>query len=427
MKQLCIIFIFVVTLSVTSTHAEISDMKWFADQAKLLNNDASWKFFSRDAERNIEFYYDEKHVTVASKDSKIVRLKNAYNGQRAITELIRERERELKMRSRDAVSSLKYEGFAFSIETAEVSCSQARIGTESIAYDFDKNGNVLNIVPKIRGSFQILANSPGESLYNIICKDKMIAQKTNSDDVSNQAALNASPSNYTDAFTGMEFIFVKGGCFMRNAAVNSSAQKTLEYKVCVDNYYIGKYKVTQDQWKKVMGTEPIHSVQCRGNCPAVFISWEMTEEYIKKINGQTHLNYRLPTEAEWEYAAKARGTSQKYAGANEESELPDYAWYNVNSKGQIHPVGLKKPNGLGLYDMSGNVWEWIGDWYAAEYYQNSPTNNPTGPANGDQRVVRGGNYECSEAGIRTTWRAGVPPGRRDNGTGFRLALPAVKN
>ena len=102
--------------------------------------------------------------------------------------------------------------------------------------------------------------------------------------------------------------------------------------------------------------------------------------------------FRLPTEAEWEYAAKSGGKNEKYSGTNSELELGDYAWYSSNSESKTHPVGQKAANGLGLYDMSGNVWQWVQDWYDGSYYKNSPKDNPTGPSSGKEKVLRGGSW-----------------------------------
>jgi formylglycine-generating enzyme required for sulfatase activity len=194
------------------------------------------------------------------------------------------------------------------------------------------------------------------------------------------------------------------------------------HEACVDDFSIGKYEVTQDQWRAVMGSEPIHTIECGGNCPATFVSWVMAQEFVDKLNTLTKKKYRLPSEAEWEYAARSRGQVQKYSGTDNESNLGEYAWYSANSKGRIYPVGLKKPNALGIYDMSGNIWEMVEDWYSLSYDANSPKSNPRGPSTGDKRVIRGGNYECGEKAVRVSHRAGKSPTQRDSDTGFRLVL-----
>jgi len=131
--------------------------------------------------------------------------------------------------------------------------------------------------------------------------------------------------------------------------------------------------------------------------------------------------YRLPTEAEWEYAARSGGKSEKYAGTSNESELGDYAWYDKNSGSKTHPVGQKKPNGIGIYDMSGNVWEWVNDWYDSDYYKNSPKSNPTGPSSGKEyKVLRGGSWNFYARGLEAPNRDWYEPSGRSGDVGFRL-------
>ena len=131
----------------------------------------------------------------------------------------------------------------------------------------------------------------------------------------------------------------------------------------------------------------------------------------------------MPTEAQWEYACRA-GSTTRYCFGDDEAELDDYAWYEANSQGTTHPVGQKKPNGLGLHDMSGNVWEWCADWYDENYYKNSPKNNPRGPSSGSMRVLRGGSWNNSPGGVRTASRIRNVPSARDYNNGFRLGLSA---
>lgn len=132
---------------------------------------------------------------------------------------------------------------------------------------------------------------------------------------------------------------------------------------------------------------------------------------------KTNKNYRLPTEAEWEYAARSGGRSEKYAGG---SNVDAVGWYNGNSDGKTHPVGQKQANGLGLYDMTGNVWEWCEDWYDKNYYKNSSSYNPKGPSSGTYRVLRGGSWFDDTSLLRSTFRGRIDPGRRNGNNGFRL-------
>ncbi len=134
------------------------------------------------------------------------------------------------------------------------------------------------------------------------------------------------------------------------------------------------------------------------------------------------LNFRLPTEAEWEYAARSGGKREKYAGTSNESEVGEYAWYSGNSDKQTHPVKQKKPNGLGLYDMSGNVWEWVSDRYGEDYCMISPKDNPKGPQDGKDHLLRGGAWSPDPKGVRVAYRFRYRPKAKYKDFGFRLAL-----
>jgi formylglycine-generating enzyme required for sulfatase activity len=195
------------------------------------------------------------------------------------------------------------------------------------------------------------------------------------------------------------------------------------HEVCVDDFYLGVYEVTQAQWEKVMGNNP-SNFRKGGNYPVEQVSWNDIQDFLGRLNRQSGRRYRLPTEAEWEYAARGGGKREKYAGTSRENELSDYAWYGANSGSSTHPVGQKKPNGLGLYDMSGNVWEWCADWYDGNYYQDSPKNNPTGPNSGQSRLLRGGSWVSNPGNTRTAKRSGYDPATRYDNDGFRLGLSA---
>src|SRR3989338_10514354 len=155
--------------------------------------------------------------------------------------------------------------------------------------------------------------------------------------------------------TGENMVFIKGGCFqMGDTFGGGDTDEQPVHKVCVDDFHMGKYEVTQKEWVDVMGTNPSHFKGC-DNCPVENVSWDDIQEYINKLNQKTGKKYRLPTEAEWEYAARSGGKNEKYAGGN---NIDSVGWYDGNSGSKTHPVGQKQPNGLGLYDMIGNVLEW---------------------------------------------------------------------
>ncbi len=202
------------------------------------------------------------------------------------------------------------------------------------------------------------------------------------------------------------------------------------HTVTLSSYNIGKYEVTQAQWQAVMGSNPSHFKDCGSRCPVEKVSWNDVQEFIKKLNRMTGKTFRLPSEAEWEYAARGRRSDgYKYAGSD---NIESVAWYTKNSydKGKSHPdygthtVGTKSPNELGLYDMSGNVWEWCSDWYDENYYKNSPRNNPQGPSSTQSfRVLRGGSWAAFNINCRVADRFRVRPVNNYSlyDVGFRLA------
>ena len=170
--------------------------------------------------------------------------------------------------------------------------------------------------------------------------------------------------------------------------------------ISLPDFAIGKYPVTQKQWRKIMGTNPSYFSDC-DDCPVENVSWHDIQDFLKKLNSLTGKRYRLPTEAEWEYAARA-GTDWKFAGCNTAEELGDYAWYGENSEGRTRPVGQKKPNQFGLYDMTGNVWEWCQD-------ENS-------------HIIRGGCWFSTAEYCRAADRFSYTPTNRYYRVGFRLVL-----
>ena len=226
-----------------------------------------------------------------------------------------------------------------------------------------------------------------------------------------------------DPIKPIEFVLIKGDCFqMGDTFGDGQADEKPVHTVCVDDFYIGKYEVTQGQWQSVMGNNPSFFKNCGEKCPVEQVSWNDIQEFITKLNTKTGKKYRLPTEAEWEFAARSGGKKEKYAGTSSDVELGKYAWYSANSGGSAHPSGQKQPNSLGLYDMTGNVWEWCQEWYGEKYYSQSPRKNPSGPPSGTRRVLRGGAWLFEPAGIRAATRYGLTPEARSDLYGFRLSL-----
>ena len=214
---------------------------------------------------------------------------------------------------------------------------------------------------------------------------------------------------------------VEGGTFMMGATSEQGSDawdgEKPAHQVTLSDYYIGKYEVTQAEWEAVMGKNP--SYFKGDNRPVEKVSWEDCQEFIKKLNSLTGLQFSLPTEAQWEYASRGGNKSRgyKYSGSK---NLKDVAWYGKNSKDQIHPVGMKQANEIGLYDMSGNVWEWCSDWHGS-YSSNSQT-NPTGAASGSYRVLRGGSYYSGAGDCRVSFRSYYTPGNRGILLGLRLVV-----
>ena len=219
----------------------------------------------------------------------------------------------------------------------------------------------------------------------------------------------------------IDMVRVEAGTFKMGATAEMKNPWVLEkptHKVTLTNdYYIGKYEVTQALWQAVMGSNP--SYFKGDNLPVEQVSWNDCQEFLSKLNRITGKTFRLPTEAEWEYAARGGKKSRgcQYSGSN---NLSDVAWYWDNSGSKTHAVGSKQSNELGIYDMSGNVWEWCQDWHGR--YSKSSQTNPTGATSGSGRVSRGGCW-IGDAGLcRSSYRSDDAPDDRNSDLGFRLVL-----
>ena len=280
-----------------------------------------------------------------------------------------------------------------------------------------------------------------------------------SDDRSIPEVLNEEPYIFCPESKMLE---VQAGSFMMGCDDNKAEPDNKDvHRVDLGTFLMSKFPVTQLQWDYVMGDE-IPSFMLveyhRGlgpDYPMYYVSWNMAVKFCNKLskmqgkesvylsskdgNGDdttvadiTKHGYRLPTEAEWEYAARGghktsddEKTTIKYSGAKGD-DIESVAWYENNSMSSTHNVGGKKPNELGLYDMSGNVWEWCQDWYAEDYYSNSPKDNPQGPASGASRVLRGGSWIDNAGRCRVSSRSYSAPVNRGGSYGFRLLLSSPK-
>jgi formylglycine-generating enzyme required for sulfatase activity len=261
--------------------------------------------------------------------------------------------------------------------------------------------------------------------------------------------INATPTGFREPVTGMEFIMVPEGCFsMGNQYGDAYFNEMPVHEVCLTSFSIGRYAVTRGAFSSfVAATGYRTDAERNGGCfvydgrewqknpgaswrnpgflqndrhPAVCVSWNDAQHFSRWLSTKSGREIRLPQEAEWEYAARSGGKRERYAGSD---DIDTVAWYADNSNNRTHPAGEKLANGLGLYDMSGNVWQWTSDWYNWNYYRISPRVNPTGPESGTQRVFRGGSWFYDARGVRNSYRDFAAPDFASSYLGFRLVAP----
>ena len=227
----------------------------------------------------------------------------------------------------------------------------------------------------------------------------------------------------TRTFAGIEFVWVPPGRFRMGSPEGETGRRDDEGTWMVTltkGFWLGKYEVTQAQWEAVMGENPSKFAENGAQRPVENVLWEHGHAFIDKLNRSQPGTFRLPTEAEWEYACRA-GAAGAYGFGDDPSALAEHAWYAENSDGATHPVGQKAPNAWGLHDMHGNVCEWCEDWYGA--YPEGPETDPAGPPSGQYRVLRGGGWDGDPAACRATRRRIFIPGyfQRKSDLGLRLA------
>ena len=218
--------------------------------------------------------------------------------------------------------------------------------------------------------------------------------------------------------SGMEFVWIPAGNFLMGSPEGEEGRSPNErqHEVRIsEGFWMKKHEVTQGEWEAVMGTNPSHFSTFGSECPVERVSWDDTQEFIRRLNGWVSgraYQYRLPTEAEWEYGARAGTPGARYRA------LDAIAWYRANSRSRPRAVGQKLANAWGLHDMLGNVWEWTGDWYGA--YPSGSVTDPKGPESGSSRVYRGGCWFSNAGIVRSAHRYYYAPGDRYNHIGFRL-------
>ncbi len=230
---------------------------------------------------------------------------------------------------------------------------------------------------------------------------------------------------FPDGTLGPAMVWLPGGTFRMGQDDSPHADEKPAHEVEVSGFSIGQYPVTFEDYdwfcEATRGRKPS---DLRGAepplGPVIDVSWEDATAYCEWLSKQTGVRYRLPTEAEWEYACRA-GSAARYCFGEDEQQLEEYAWYSKNAGGKTHSVGEKRANAWRLHDLHGNILEWVQDWHANDYYRRSPRENPTGPESGSSRVVRGGSWYVDAELCRSAYRDWLVPGRRNRGLGFRLA------
>lgn len=273
-----------------------------------------------------------------------------------------------------------------------------------------------------------------EQLYNAWCKTQKTTDRTIEKQIAACKNGKTTPQNYTETAFGisMKMVYVEGGTFTMGCTGEQGGWcHDDEYparQTTVSSFYIGMLEVTQSQWKRVMGTnlelqryeagrEDYYGVG--PDYPMYYVSWYEANEFCAQLSRQTGKTYRLPTEAEWEYAARGGKYNEctRYSGSMDADEV---AWHFNNSDDHTHVCGTLRANALGIYDMSGNVWEWCKDWFGS--YSSNDTDNPRGPSSGTLRVCRGGGWLYYEEGGRVSFRSGFNPSDRDESLGFRVVM-----
>lgn len=279
-------------------------------------------------------------------------------------------------------------------------------------------------VQLIPGAYQIEISRPGyhsQSLWIELWREdvthQVVLQSAEKRDANVILQNTELLREYKDSLSGMEFVLIEPGCFIMGNRFGYTDEKP-EHRVCIEHaFYLGKYEVTQQQWQTVMGYNPATFIGM--NRPVERVSWYDVQEFIVRLKQKTGRSFRLPTEAEWEYSCQLGSKKRRYCGSDQINQV---GWYTLNSGGETHPVGSKLPNAIGIYDMIGNVWELVQDWYAADYYQQREVTAVLGPVSGSMKIFRGGSWYNSDQYSRASFRNFDFPGSRLSIVGFRLAL-----
>ena len=293
-------------------------------------------------------------------------------------------------------------------------------------YDNPETIKTIDVGDKTSAVYQL---SPGRG-YHVAVK----ACKDSSSDCSDYSIVHDVIIPLVSTFKnslGQSFKLIPAGTFTMGSPSSEPGRWSNEgpqHQVTLtESFYMMTTEVTQAQWEDVMGSNPSRFSGC-SNCPVEMVSWNDVQDYIVQMNLKDEGIYSLPTEAQWEYVTRAWSTTAFYNGAITETgsgydpNLDAIGWYTYNSDSETHPVAQKTPNAWGLYDMSGNVWEWCQDWFSESYYDSSPSTDPAGPSSGSYRVLRGGCWSLPAQYCRTAIRYNSRPAIRDSCLGFRLVL-----
>lgn len=306
---------------------------------------------------------------------------------------------------------------------------ELKIITEPRAAKIYINGQLKGISPSQKGKAFVIRLAAGEK-YHVTAKkqvDGKLLQASNDNivvgiNIRQNLILKLTQEKTLSTINSNDFVNIPAGCFNMGASRSEQGDddEYPQHKVCISkDFYLQKTELTQAQWQAVMGSNPSNP---KGkNLPVNLVNRYDVQKFIEKLNAQSDKKYRLPTEAEWEYAARA-GSTSSYTFGDDESELGDYAWYSGNSAYELHPVGQKKANAWGLYDIHGNVYEWVSDWYKADYYQSKPSLDPQGAMSGSMSVNRGGSSREFSWELRSAYRSHIIPNGRSHDLGFRLVL-----
>ncbi|MCQ2316172.1 MAG: formylglycine-generating enzyme family protein [Bacteroidales bacterium] len=286
---------------------------------------------------------------------------------------------------------------------------------------YDAEGKKLNTTKEVVAvSQEIAANLSDQMMATMSSSGNETFTMSSS---GNETFTMSSSGNETLTVNGVSFemVYVEGGTFTMGATSEQESDADRDEKpthsVTLSDYYIGKFEVTQKLWEAVMGTNP--SIWKAFDHPVECVSWNDAMEFCVELSRMTGRRFTLPTEAQWEYAARGgkKSTNAKYSGS---SSAANVAWYVGNSGSKTHAVGTKSPNELGIYDMSGNVWEWCLDRKGS--YSSASQTDPMGPSSGSNRVLRGGSWNNFARGCRVSHRSNFAPGYSSFNSGFRLVL-----